>query len=81
MHRAVTLENQEKLTPDKGKRQCVLLICHLSAPSEAGPELLRQLCQGALLHLPTDPFWRQRQQVRASQAAMTPTIERRSQGR
>lgn len=80
MHRAVTLENQEKLTPDKGKRQRVLLICHLSVPSEAGPERLGQLCQGALLHLPTAPFWRQRQ-IRASQAAIPPAIEKRSQGR
>lgn len=80
MHRAVTLENQETLTPGVGKRESVSLICHLSVPREAGPELLGQLCQGTFLHLPTAPFWRQRQ-VHASQATITPAIQVRSQGR
>lgn len=32
MPRAVTLEDQEQLTPRVGKRQAVSPICHLSVP-------------------------------------------------
>lgn len=50
MHRAVTLESQEKLTP-KWARGGLSLICHLSVPREAGPELLGQLFWGTFLYL------------------------------
>lgn len=48
----MALENQEKRTPAMGERQCVSLICPLSVPREAEPELPGQLCQGGFLHLP-----------------------------
>lgn len=76
----MALENQEKRTPAMGERQRVSLICPLSVPREAEPELPGQLCQGGFLHLPTAPFWRQRQ-VHASQATNTPAGEMMSQGR